>query len=131
MFTPRRMACANWPIPIDAESPSPDTPIDEIAVGKIGASEHRGHAAVHRVEAMRLTEEVVGRLRRAADAGNLRHPVRLDRELEAGLDDGGGDRVMAATRAQGRNLTLVIAVRVAECVFRQARVVELGLGDVG
>src|SRR3982074_2476068 len=26
MLTARRMQCANWPRPIDAESPSPDTP---------------------------------------------------------------------------------------------------------
>jgi len=27
MFTLRRMAWANWPKPIDSESPSPDTPM--------------------------------------------------------------------------------------------------------
>ena len=27
MFTPRRIECANWPKPIEAESPSPDTPM--------------------------------------------------------------------------------------------------------
>ncbi len=27
MFTPRRMIWANWPRPIEAESPSPDTPM--------------------------------------------------------------------------------------------------------
>ncbi len=27
MLTPRRMLCANWPRPIDAESPSPETPM--------------------------------------------------------------------------------------------------------
>src|SRR5574337_311361 len=26
MFTPRRIACTNRPMPMDAESPSPDTP---------------------------------------------------------------------------------------------------------
>jgi hypothetical protein len=26
MFTPRRMTCANCPMPIEAESPSPETP---------------------------------------------------------------------------------------------------------
>src|SRR5437763_14141973 len=86
---------------------------------------------MHGVEAVRGVEEIVRRLRRAADAGNLRRPVRLDRELEAGLDDGGGDRVVAAAGAQGRDLALVVAVRVAERVLRQRRVVELGLGDVG
>src|SRR5690348_14495025 len=26
IFTCRRIACTNWPMPMDAESPSPDTP---------------------------------------------------------------------------------------------------------
>ena len=108
-----------------------DAEIDQVAVGEVGAGEHRRHAAVHRVEAVRGVEEIVGRLRRAADAGDLRHPVRLDRELEAGLDDRGGDRVVAAAGAQRRDLALVVAVGVAERVLRQRRVVEFRLGDVG
>ena len=27
MFTPRRIACTNWPMPMEAESPSPETPM--------------------------------------------------------------------------------------------------------
>ena len=105
--------------------------IDEVAVGEVGAGEHRRHAAVHRVEAVRLAEEIVRRLRRAADAGNLRHPVRLDRELEARLDDRGGDRVVPAAGAQRRNLPLVVAMGEAERVFRQRGVMEFRFGDVG
>src|ERR1700709_2355838 len=45
--------------------------VDQVAVREVGAGQHRRHAAVHRVEAVRLVEEVGGRLRRAADAGKL------------------------------------------------------------
>ena len=97
-----------------------DAEIDQVAVGEVGAGQHRRHAPVHGVEAVRGVEEIVGGLGRAADAGNLRHPVRLDRELEAGLDDRGGDGVVAAAGAQRRDLALVVAVGVAERVLRQA-----------
>ncbi len=105
--------------------------IDQVAVGEVGAGEHRRHASVHRVEAVRGVEEVIGGLRRAADAGDFRHPVRLDRELEAGLDDRSGDRVVTAAGAQRRDLALVVAVGIAERVLRQRRMVEFRLGDVG
>src|SRR5205807_2365806 len=65
------------------------------------------------------------------DAGELGHPVRLDVELEAGLDDGARDRIVAAAGAQRRYRALVVAVGVAERVLRQRRVVELGLCDIG
>src|SRR5258707_5560500 len=80
---------------------------------------------------MRRIEKIIGRLRRAADAGNLRHPMRLDRQFETGFDDGGGDRIVAAAGAQRRDLALVVAVGVAERVLRQRRMMELGLCDVG
>ncbi len=38
---------------------------------------------------------------------------------------------MAAAGAQGRDLALVVAVRIAEVVLRQARMLEFRLGDVG
>ena len=50
--------------------------IDEVAVGEVGAGQHRGHAPVHGVEAVARAEEVGRRLRRAADAGELGDPVR-------------------------------------------------------
>ena len=108
-----------------------DAEIDEVAVGEVGAGEHRWHAPVHRVEAVRVAEEIGRRLRRAADAGELGHPMRRDVELEAGLDDRARDRVVAAAGAQRRDRTLVVAMGVAERVLRQRRMVELGLGDVG
>ena len=66
-----------------------DAEIDQLPVGEVGAGQHRRHAAMHRVEAVRGAQEVVRRLRRAADAGHLGDAVRLDIQLEAGLDDGG------------------------------------------
>ena len=108
-----------------------DAQINEIAVGEVGAGEHRGHAAVHGVEAVAVGEEIVRRLRRAADAGELGDAMRLDRELEAGLDDGGRDRVVTAAGAQRRHRALVVAAREAERVLRQLGVSELGLDDVG
>src|SRR5215469_16441511 len=108
-----------------------DAEIDQIAVGEIGAGEHRRHAAMDRVEAMRIAEEIIRRLRRAADAGNLGDAMRLDRELETRLDDRGRNRVVAAAGAQRRDLALVIAVRVAEFVLRQFGMMEFRLDDVG
>src|SRR2546428_5497570 len=105
--------------------------IDEIAVGEIGAGEHRRHAPVHGIEAMGTAEEIGRRLRRAADAGELGHPMRLDIKLETGLDDRARDRVVAAAGAQRRYRALVVAVGVAERVLRQRGVMEFGLGDVG
>ena len=108
-----------------------DAEIDEVAVGEIGAGEHRRHAAMHGVEAVRIAEEISRRLRRAADAGQLGHPVRRDRELEAGFDDRSGDRVMAAAGAQRRYGALIIAVGEAELVLRQIGMMEFRLDDVG
>src|SRR5664279_814348 len=86
---------------------------------------------MHRIEAVRIAEEVVRGFRGAADAGNLGDAVRLDREFVTGLDDRRGDRVMAAAGAQRRNLALVIPVRVAEAVLGQSRMMEFRLGDIG
>src|ERR1700686_1197189 len=86
---------------------------------------------MHRVEAVRIAEEISRRFRRAADAGNLGDAMRLDGEFEAGLDDPRRDRVMPATGAQGRDCALVIAVGVAELVLRQLGVMELRLGEIG
>src|SRR3954469_23951448 len=108
-----------------------DAEIDQVAVGEVGAGQDRRHAAVHRVEAVRIAEEIRRGLRRAADAGNLRHLMRLDRELEARLDDSGSDRVVAAAGTQGRDRALVIAMGVAQRVLRQARMVEFRLGEIG
>src|SRR6476620_4740597 len=86
---------------------------------------------MHGVEAVRIAEEIVRRLRGATDAGDLCHPVRLDRQFVAGLDDRGGDRIVAAARAQRRDLALVVAMRVAELVLLEARMMEFRFCDVG
>ena len=86
---------------------------------------------MHGVEAMGAAEEISGRLGRAADAGELGNAVRLDVELEAGLDDRAGDGIVPATRTQRRYGSLVIAMGVAERILRQRRMVEFGLGDIG
>src|SRR5690606_32282858 len=95
------------------------------------AGQHRGHAPVHGVEAVRLAEEVVRRLAAAADARQLGDAVRLDVQLPAGLDDRRRDRVVAAAGAQGADLALVVAAGEADRVAAERRVVELGLGEVG
>src|SRR5260370_15383753 len=84
-----------------------DAEIDEVAVGEVGASEHRGHAPVHRVEAVRVAEEIGRGLRRAADAGELGDTMRRQVELVTGFDDRGGYRVVPAAGAQRRDRALV------------------------
>src|SRR5712675_1482976 len=86
---------------------------------------------MHRVEAVRVAEEIVRRFRGAADAGNLGDPMRFDRKLETGLDDRGRDRVVAAAGAQCRDLALVVAMSEAELVLLQRGMMELRLCDVG
>ena len=126
------MQWANWPSPIEAEIAVAGNPeIDKIAVGEVGAGQHRRHAAMHAVEAVRLAEEVGRRLRRTTDPGKLGDLVRRQAQLKAGLNNRGADRIVPASGAQGRNRTLVIATGVAERVGRQLRVVQAGLGDIG
>ena len=98
--------------------------VDEVAVGHVGAGGDGGHAAVHGVEAVRAVEEIGGCLGRTADAGELDDAVRLQGQLEAGLDDGVADRVMAAAGAQCGEAALVLAAGVAGRVRRQFRVAE-------
>src|SRR4029078_2442131 len=78
-----------------------------------------------------MAEEVGGRFRRAPDARNLGDAMRLDRELEAGLDDRAGDRAMPAPGAQRRDRALVVPVRIAERILRQVGVMEFRLGEIG
>src|SRR4051812_12368745 len=87
-----------------------DAEIDQVAVGEIGSGQDRRHAAVNRIETVRISEEVIGCFRRAANAGNLGDAVRLDRKLVTGLDYRSRDRVMAAAGAQRRDLSLVVAM---------------------
>jgi hypothetical protein len=63
MLTLRRMQWANCPEPDGGGiAVAGDAEIDEVAVGEVGAGQHRRHAAVHAVEAVRAAE-VVRRLR--------------------------------------------------------------------
>ncbi len=82
----------------------------QIAIGQVGAGQHAGHAAVHGIEAMAVAQEIVRRLRRTADAGELGHPVRFEREFETGLDQRRADGIVSAARAQRRDASFIIAV---------------------
>src|SRR3569833_3056489 len=104
--------------------------INQVTVGEVGAGQHRWQAAVHRIETVRIAKKIIRGLRRAADAGDLGHAMRLDRKLIAGLDNRGRDRIVAATGAQGGNLAFVIPMGVTEIVLRQARMMEFRFGDV-
>src|SRR5262249_34868432 len=88
------------------------------------------HAAVDGVEAVGVAEEVVGRLGTAADAGELRHLVREDVELPEGLDQGGGDGVVAAAGAKGGDFAFVGSTRVPDIVFLEGRVMQFRFGQV-
>src|SRR5882672_7859822 len=77
-----------------------------------------------------MAEKIGRRLRRATNAGKLRHAMRLDIQFPARLDDGRGNRVMPATRAQGGNGAFVIAPRIADVIDRQCRMVKLGFDDI-
>src|SRR3989442_363926 len=68
------------------------------------------------VEAVRVGEEIGGRLARAADARELGHAMGLEARLVGGLDDPRGDRVVAAARAQRGLRAVVVGPREADAV---------------
>ena len=105
--------------------------IVQVAVGRRGAGGDRRHAAVHGVDAVRLADEIRRCLGRAADAGEFHHAVRRQRQLPAGLHDGGSDRVVAAAGAQRGQRALVVTAAQPQRVAGQAGMVDLRLGDVG
>ena len=74
-------------IPGDPES-------NHLAVGDHRAGAHRRHAPVDRIEAMGAVQEIRGGLARAADTRELDDLRRVDAELEEGVDDALGDRVV-------------------------------------
>src|SRR5208337_5195190 len=57
--------------------------------------------------------------------------MRRQVKLEAGLDDGCADGIVAAAGTKRRNRTLVIAVRQAERIRGQRMVMKLGFSDIG
>ena len=87
-----------------------DPEADQRPVGEQRARGHRRHAPVHRVEGVRPAHEVGRRLRRAADAGQLGHPLRLDAQLEHRLEDALADGVVPAARAEGGLAALVVGL---------------------
>ena len=90
--------------------------IGHLAIGRIGAGRNRRHAPVHRVESMRAGQEIGRCFRRAADAGELDDPLRRHRQLPESLHDRGGNGVVAATGAQGRQRAFVITLEQADFV---------------
>ena len=107
-----------------------DPDVDEVAVGQGGTCGHGGHAPVHRVEAVRLIQKVVGGFRRATNARKLGDAVGRQAEVEARLHYGSADGVVAATGAKGRYGPFVVAPGQAQIIDRQTRVAGLGLGAV-
>ena len=105
-----------------------DADVAELAVGGVGAGGYRGHAAVHRIEAVRAADEIGRGLRGAAYARELHQVAGLDGIRPAGLDDGGGDRIVPAARAQRGIGALVLAPRQPERVLGQVGVGDLGFG---
>ena len=74
------------------------------------------------VKAVRCTEKIIRRLGATANAREFGNAVRLDVEFPASLDDGGRDRVVPATGAQGGDFPLIVAPGITNLVGRQRRV---------
>jgi hypothetical protein len=105
--------------------------IDEVAVGEIGAREHRRHPPVHRVEAVALAKHVGRRLGGASDAAQFGDSVRRQAQFEAGVNDRRADRIVPAAGAQRRHRPFVVAARVAKFVDRGRGVMKLRLAEIG
>jgi len=56
--------------------------------------------------------------------------MRRDRQFKTGFNDGGRDRIVPAARAERRDFALIVAVRIAEPVLRQPRMVEFRLRQI-
>ena len=72
----------------------------QVAVDHSRSGDHRRHAPVHGVEAVRAVEEVGGRLAGAADAAHLDNLVRRQRQLEGDVDDLARYRVVPTPLAE-------------------------------
>src|SRR5712671_5935919 len=57
--------------------------------------------------------------------------MRFDVQLKAGLNDGEGNRVMAAAGAEGGDRPLIIAMGEAKLVHGNGGMAQFGLGDIG
>jgi hypothetical protein len=93
-----------------------DADPDELRVRDEGARRGGRHAAVDAVEAPGAVQEVGGRLRGAADAGELRDLVGRDAHLVEGGDDLLRDDVVPAAEAERRLRALVVGLRQADAV---------------
>src|ERR1022692_2392000 len=99
----------NWPIPMEAVSPSPVTPRPSmVRLAIIAPVAMEGMRPWHGVESVRGVEEEGRRFRRTADAGELADPPRLPAHLVEAFNDPLGDGVMAAAGAQSGLGALVV-----------------------
>jgi hypothetical protein len=96
-----------------------DTNDLQTGIAELRPGRQRRHAAVHRVEAHGLGEEVGRRLAGAADAGRLHHVVGVDAHLVVRADDVARDRVVAAADAERRRQAAVVGLAQADAVLRR------------
>src|SRR5262249_42531596 len=85
-------------------------------VGEERAGRDGGHASVDAVEAVREAEEVGRRLRRAADAGELRDVKRADAHIVEALYDALGDGVVSASGAESGLAAFIVDDLEAETI---------------
>src|SRR5713226_6064967 len=78
---------------------------------------------------MRAVDKIGRRLRRTADAAQLGDHVRLRRNLPECADDGGGNRVVPAARAQRGHCAFVVANGHAQVVALQTGMSSDGFCD--
>ena len=104
-----------------------DADEQQLAVRDPHAGGDAGHATVHGVESVGVTEKIGRRLAGATDARELGDPRGLERGFERGLDDAGGDGVVPAARTQRGLGAVVIGAREADAVLGTARRARRGL----
>ncbi len=89
---------------------------DEVAVRENSTGRNGRHAAVHGVETMALAQPIGRCFRRAANARELRHLMRLDAIFVEGFDELAADRVVPAAFAQRGRLSFVVHLREPQAV---------------
>ena len=89
---------------------------DELAVCENASGRNGRHAAVHGIEAMALAQPISRCFRRAADARELRHPMRLDAIFVERFDELAADRVVPAAFAKRGRLSFVVHLREPQAV---------------
>jgi hypothetical protein len=101
----------------------------QLSISRLRAGSNRRHAPMHRIEAVRATEEVGWRLGRTAYTTHLRNVVRWYRQFEESLDDCGSHGVVATTGTKCRHATFVVAYREAERIATQSAMDNPRLDD--